>query len=390
MTNELYLGLSACVVFRSVLEKPIMANLMKALSATAVDERLSSYSAFVSEIYGDQRAFPKIITDLVLTDENPYIKARALGRQVNPYVEAQAKRELELFAKICTLKGEDILSGVSVPFIAEYSTYEVDIKGLYEQRIKNIGRYGYGIFSTATMFSIDDCGDFYPVQSPDRISLSHFVGYNNERAAVYQNTKALIDGKSAENVLLVGDAGTGKSSTVKAVANHFADEGLRLIEVPRDKISLLKRVMEKIGENPLKFIIFIDDLSIERCDSQFSLLKAELEGSCVAKRDNVVIYATSNRRHIVRESFEDREGNEIHRNDTIEESLSLFQRFGLVVSFGKPTKALYLEIARELAKREGIPTDEHFDILAEAFALRRGSRSSRCAEQFVNSLVLQK
>lgn len=390
MTNELYLGLSACVVFRGVLRKPIMANLVRALSATAVDERLSSYSAFVSEIYSDQRPFPDIIADFILTDENPYIKARALGRAVDPYLEAQAKRELELFAKVCTLKGEDILAGVSCPFIAGYSTYEVDLAALYEERIKNIDKYGYGIFSTATMFSIDELGEFYPVQSPDPITLSHFVGYNNERAAVYKNTKALIDGKSAENVLLVGDAGTGKSSTVKAVANHFAAEGLRLVEVPRDKISLLKKVMEKIGENPLKFVIFIDDLSIERCDSQFSLLKAALEGSCVAKRDNMVIYATSNRRHIVRESFEDREGTEVHRNDTIEESLSLFGRFGLVVSFGKPTKALYLEIARELAKREGIPTDEHFDILAEAFALRRGSRSARCAEQFVNSLVLQK
>ena len=389
MTNELYLGLKACAVFRRVLEKPILIHLMEALSATEADKRIAAYSAFVSEIYSEAKPLSDIITELVLTDENPYIKARALGRVVDKHLEAEAKREIELFSKICALKGEEILAGVSCPFFADYPTSQVDLLSLYEERIKNIDKYGYGIFASSLMFSIDEDGEFYSIESPDRISLSHFVGYENERDAVLSNTRALMTGKPASNVLLVGDAGTGKSSTVKAVVNHFANEGLRLIEVPRDRLSLLKKVMEKIGENPLKFIIYIDDLSLERCDSQFALLKAALEGSCVAKSDNTVIYATSNRRHIVRESFEDREGNEVHRNDTIEESLSLFGRFGLVVSFSKPSKALYLRIARELATRQGIPTDEEFDILAEAFALRRGSRSARCAEQFVNSLVIK-
>ena len=146
--------------------------------------------------------------------------------------------------------------------------------------------------------------------------------------------------------------------------------------------------MGKINENPLKFIIFIDDLSFNQNDDNFSMLKAALEGSASAKADNAVIYATSNRRHIIKETFGDREGDDVHRNDTMQEILSLSERFGLVVLFSKPNKALYLEIVHELAERVGITTPKaELDILAEAFALRKGNRSARCAEQFIESLM---
>ena len=202
------------------------------------------------------------------------------------------------------------------------------------------------------------------------------------------NTRAFGEGRPAANVLLCGDAGTGKSSTVKAVANAFFDEGVRLIELRKDQLSLLPLVMGKISGNPLKFIIFIDDLSFNQNDDNFSMLKAALEGSASAKADNAVIYATSNRRHIVKESFAERDGDDVHRNDTLQETLSLAERFGLVVLYTKPSKALYLEIVRELAKKSGIemPVAE-LEIKAEAFALTKGSRSARCAEQFIESLL---
>jgi predicted AAA+ superfamily ATPase len=197
-----------------------------------------------------------------------------------------------------------------------------------------------------------------------------------------------LQGRPAANVLLCGDAGTGKSSTVKAVANEFFNRGIRLIELRKDQLSTLPYVMGKISENPLKFIIFIDDLSFNKNDDNFSMLKAALEGSASAKAENAVIYATSNRRHIVKESFQDREGSDIHRNDTIQETLSLSERFGLTVLFSKPDKRLYLEIVHELAERNNIKCDPtKLDIDAEAFALRRGYRSARCAEQFINSLL---
>ena len=201
------------------------------------------------------------------------------------------------------------------------------------------------------------------------------------------NSEAFLAGKPAANVLLYGDAGTGKSSTVKAVANNFFEEGLRLIEVRKNQLLLLPRVMGEISGNPLKFIIFIDDLSFNGNDDDFSMLKATLEGSASAKAKNAVIYATSNRRHIVRETFSERAGDELHRNDTMQENISLSARFGLTVLFAKPEKKLYLEIIHELAERNGIEVTQELETKAEAFALQRGYRSARCAEQFIESLI---
>ena len=146
--------------------------------------------------------------------------------------------------------------------------------------------------------------------------------------------------------------------------------------------------MGKIADNPLKFIIFIDDLSFNRSDDNFSMLKAALEGSASAKADNAVIYATSNRRHIIKESFGDRDGDDVHINDTLQETLSLSERFGLTVFFSKPNKNLYLTIVKQLAKKWGVSMDENeLEIKAEAFALRKGNRSARCAEQFIEGLI---
>ena len=238
------------------------------------------------------------------------------------------------------------------------------------------------------MFRLSDTMEIMPIVSADKISIEKFIGYKEERSKVIENTEAFLQGRPAANVLLCGDAGTGKSSTVKAVANEFFSRGIRLIELRKDQLSALPYVMGKISENPLKFIIFIDDLSFNKNDDNFSMLKAALEGSASAKAENAVIYATSNRRHIVKESFQDREGSDIHRNDTIQETLSLSERFGLTVLFSKPDKRLYLEIVHEFAERNNIKCDlAKLDIDAEAFALRKGYRSARCAEQFINSLL---
>ena len=193
--------------------------------------------------------------------------------------------------------------------------------------------------------------------------------------------------KQTQPISLWWARAASKSSTVKAVVNHYFDRGLRLIEIRKNQLLLLPKVMGAISKNPLKFILFIDDLSFNQSDDQFSMLKAMLEGSACARAGNAVIYATSNRRHIVRETFSDREGDEIHKNDTVQETLSLSERFGLTVLFARPEKKLYLEIVESLARRHGLLTDESFFTRAEEFALRRGYRSARCAEQFVESLL---
>ena len=231
--------------------------------------------------------------------------------------------------------------------------------------------------------------DIIPVEAADEITLDSFVGYEEERKKVFDNTEVLTEGGPAANVLLFGDAGTGKSSTVKACANYYYDKGVRLIELRKDQLFSLSYVMGRIAGNPLKFIIFIDDLSFNKNDDSFSMLKAALEGSASAKAKNAVIYATSNRRHIVKENFSERTTeDDIHHNDTVQELMSLSDRFGLTVYFERPSKALYLDIVHRLARKNGLDIEpEKLDVQAEAFALNKGSRSPRAAEQFINSLI---
>lgn len=194
-------------------------------------------------------------------------------------------------------------------------------------------------------------------------------------------------GKPASNVLLYGDAGTGKSSTVKAIANEFASEGLRLIEVKKAQLYQIPDIVERLSLNPLKFILFIDDLSFSSNDNDFSALKAILEGSVSSRGKNLAIYATSNRRHLIKESFADRDGDEIHLADTMQELLSLSARFGLTVTFSRPDKTLYQHIVENLAVLYdlSVPKDQLL-AQAETFALRAGGRSPRTAKQFIEQL----
>ena len=240
------------------------------------------------------------------------------------------------------------------------------------------------------MFSLADDGAVCPVAHPDPQRLSDLAGYEREKGLILANTRALLAGKPAANVLLSGDAGTGKSSTVKAVVNELAGEGLRIIEVRKDQLKLIPAVLDELAANPLKFIVFIDDLSFARDDDNYAALKAVLEGGVSSKSPNVVIYATSNRRHLVKESFSARDGDDIHRNDTMQETLSLSERFGLQISFFKPDKAAYLAIVRQLAHTcdLAVPVEE-LEAGAERFALGRGGRSARAARQYVDSLVAQ-
>ncbi len=243
------------------------------------------------------------------------------------------------------------------------------------------------MFAKYHMFSLKD-GKITPVRHPDPQRLADFSGYELERSRIIANTKALLQGCPCNNVLLYGDAGAGKSSTVKAIVNEYKDEGLRLIEVKKNELFYLPDILDSLAKNPLKFIIFIDDLSFAADDSDFGALKAILEGSVSGRSRNIAIYATSNRRHLVKERLSDREGDDLHMQDTIQELTSLSARFGLKVTFSKPDKKLYESIVRDLAKQYHIemPEDELF-LKAEAHALRSGGRSPRTAKQFIEYLA---
>ena len=175
--------------------------------------------------------------------------------------------------------------------LPQFTSVNADMGASYKHRIENLHKYGYGIFSPVCMFRLSDEKKIEPIVSADKISMAQFIGYEAEREKIVANTRAFVEGRPAANALLCGDAGTGKSSTVKAVANAFFEEGVRLIELRKDQLSLLPYVMGEISENPLKFIIFIDDLAFSKSDDNFSMLKAALEGSASAQAENAVIYA---------------------------------------------------------------------------------------------------
>lgn len=382
--------LSALGVFRGILKYDTMSAFIGLLSTDGgKQEKLRLFGEFVYSLSEDNYCFSDFLCRAVYSDENRYIISAAQKSEIPQSLECNAKRELEIFSRLTELDENDLCGNLSFDgYIPQFDNRKTDFVKIYEERLKNVGRYGYGIFATAKMFRVSG-EEIVPVKSADSTSLTEFVGYEEERKQVFENTRALCEGRPAANVLLCGDAGTGKSSTVKACANYFADYGVRLIELRKDQLFSLSYIMGRIAENPLKFIIFIDDLSFNKNDDCFSMLKAALEGSASAKADNAVIYATSNRRHIVKESFSDREGSDdIHHSDTVQELMSLSDRFGLTVYFEKPNKALYLEIIHSLARKNEIKLDlKELDIKAEAFALSRGSRSPRAAEQFINSLL---
>ncbi len=386
--NELGERIISLSLFRNLKRHPLFKSFIDYTEAEGKSDKLEAYSAMVSEIYSAGVLFSDFAVRLVLENENPYIKAVANGFMPSPDMESAKARELDTLSLFAELSSSDFCADLGVDYLAPFAGGRAELHKAYAGRLEDIHRFGYGIFSSVCMFRLSDSLEIEPIISADRIGMDKFVGYTAERQRIIDNTEAFISGKPAANALLCGDAGTGKSSTVKAVANSFFDKGVRLIELRKDQLRHLPLVMGRISENPLKFIIFIDDLSFNNNDDNFSMLKATLEGSASAKAKNAVIYATSNRRHIIKESFADREGGDVHRNDTLQETLSLSERFGLTVLFQRPDKKLYLDIVHELADRYGIKKDRaELDIEAEAFALGRSSRSARCAEQYVEGLV---
>lgn len=388
--EKLYSRLSSMAVFRGVLQDEVFSLFLRYCEGGNKIEKINAYAAFVAEIYKRGGNLTETVKIVVFSDENVYVKAVAQKKPLSKNIENSVTRELSFLSEYAALTSEDFALDMGIPLgeLPMFDSVNVDMGALYTERLRNIDKHGYGVFSAYAMFRFTEDRKIEAIASADKTKLSKFVGYEEERAKVVENTKAFIDGRPAANVLLCGDAGTGKSSTVKAVANAFFDEGIRLIELRKDQLRYLPEVMGKISGNPLKFIIFTDDLSFNQNDDNFSMLKAALEGSASAMADNAVIYATSNRRHIIKESFSDREGDDVHRNDTLQETLSLSERFGLTVLFSKPNKQLYLQIVKELAKRFDVQLPEkELEIQAEAFAIRKGNRSARAAEQFINSLL---
>lgn len=258
------------------------------------------------------------------------------------------------------------------------------------QFYKEFGVGKLGLHKAFRVEHTENGAQIIPITKIAHVHLDDLVGYEIAKKKLTDNTKAFVEGKKANNCLLFGDAGTGKSSSIKAILNQYYDQGLRMIEVYKHQFQDLNDIITQIKNRNYKFIIYMDDLSFEEFEIEYKYLKAVIEGGLEKKPENVLIYATSNRRHLVRETFKDKadRDEELHTNDTVQEKLSLVARFGVTIYFGKPEKKEFQEIVRRLAERNhiGMPEDE---LLLEAnkWELSHGGLSGRTAQQFIDYLA---
>ncbi len=253
--------------------------------------------------------------------------------------------------------------------------------------------YGVGKFGLNKAFRIRETEnhdfEIEPIRRIAHVSLSDLVGYEEAKKKLTDNTEAFVEGRKANNCLLFGDAGTGKSSCIKGIMNEYYDRGLRIIEIYKHQFRFLNEIVSRIKDRNYRFIIYMDDLSFEDSEIEYKYLKAVIEGGLERKPDNILIYATSNRRHLVHENFGDkldrRENDDIHESDTVQEKLSLYNRFGVTIYFGRPSPKEFKNIVTVLAKRNGLKTDEE-TLLAEAnkWELSHGGLSGRTAQQFID------
>ena len=262
----------------------------------------------------------------------------------------------------------------------DVDTFFTAVTGFYKE-------YGVGMFGLNKAFRINDeqgVPEFVPINNLDKVLLDDLTGYEIQKQKLIDNTEAFVQGKAANNCLLFGDAGTGKSTSIKAILNEYYDQGLRMIEIYKHQFKYLSRIISHVKNRNYRFIIYMDDLSFEEFEIEYKYLKAVIEGGMETRPDNVLIYATSNRRHLIRETWNDRSDmdEELHRSDTMQEKLSLVYRFGITINFSKPSQKEYFDIVRNLAKK-------YPQICAQAnkWELSHGGISGRTAQQFINYLA---
>lgn len=377
----------------------------------------------------DKNLWHNYLTFLLITNENPFsLVCEKMGAQegtVNYFV----KHDFAAFMKLFDYDFSWMEEELSVDCFTHLTHYQAirkkelmynknvseKVRALSEklETAKNADEffsfvtefykdYGVGMFGLNKAFRIAENTDhsvrFLPINNMDAVMLDDLIGYELQKKKLVENTQAFVDGKAANNVLLFGDSGTGKSTSIKAIVNQFYPQGLRMIEIYKHQFKDLSTIISQIKNRNYKFIIYMDDLSFEEFEIEYKFLKAVIEGGVETKPDNVLIYATSNRRHLIKETWKDRDDMEhsedLHRSDTMEEKLSLVNRFGLTIYFAKPNKAGFNEMAVKLARRAGITeetmSDEEICYEANRFEMRGGGLSGRTAQQFANYLLTVK
>lgn len=358
------------------------------------------------------------LTNLLVNNENTYSRSTEIRGQINGTVNDAVLHDIVIFKELYDYDFTDMTDALSLDamkLVFDYKASTEESK-VYNDRIRRricdlaetfhndntptqmkdsltqfYREYGVGRFGLHKAFRVshgtDDEVNIVPILNIAHVKLDDLVGYDIAKQKLIENTEAFVSGRRANNCLLFGDAGTGKSSSIKAIANMYYDRGLRIIEIYKHQFKDLNDVIAQIKNRNYKFIIYMDDLSFEEFEVEYKYLKAVIEGGLEKKPKNVLIYSTSNRRHLVNERFSDRD-DALHKSDTMQEKLSLVSRFGCTIYFGLPEKKEYQEIVLELAGREGIDMDKE-ELLLEAnkWEVAHGGRSGRCARQFIDYLL---
>lgn len=373
--------------------------------------------------YGfDKNLWHNYLTFLLITSENPFSltceKVGASEGSVNHFVQNDFKGfkalfdynfskmeetlDIDCFTQLSHYKAickKELMYNQNVSQKVQALTLQLeatkDEKEFFDCVAEFYKQYGVGMFGLNKAFRIVENPkegiEIVPINNMDKVMLDDLIGYEQQKKELVENTKAFLEGKKANNVLLFGDSGTGKSTSIKAIVNEFYEDGLRMIEIYKHQFKDLSSIIGQIKNRNYKFIIYMDDLSFEEFEIEYKFLKAVIEGGVETKPDNILIYATSNRRHLIKETWNDRndmeQDGEIHRSDTIEEKLSLANRFGVSIYYGKPGRKEYYDIVVGLAQKAGLNiSEETLKAEANKWELRHGGISGRTAQQFITYL----
>ena len=431
----MYKEIAKLIMYGNMKEDTILVKLGETFRA--FDEKTEDNAQLIRDIYTQLKRLLEVATDygfdhnlwhnyltyLLITNENPFSltceKVGANDGSVNIF----AKNDFRVFRNLFFFDFKPIEEALGIQCFSILSDYKAigkkelmynknvsekvqalsekleqtkDENEFFEAVTDFYKAYGVGMFGLNKAFRLIDKGqgepDFYPINNLDKVMLDDLVGYEIQKKKLVDNTEAFVQGRKANNVLLFGDSGTGKSTSIKAIVNQYYDQGLRMIEIYKHQFKDLSGVIARIKNRNYRFIIYMDDLSFEEFEIEYKFLKAVIEGGVETKPENILIYATSNRRHLIKENWNDRNDMEhtqdMHRSDTMEEKLSLVNRFGVTISYTKPTPKEFMEIVITLARKQGIAMSEE-DLKKEAnkWELSHGGISGRTAQQFVNYLA---